>query len=236
LTQRVCIFCMSTVVHEDRAAAFPPTRSTMHLANTPNSRVNNYSYTRTYRLVVAGGGGGASYGSGCVNGGAGGGNTGQTGVNYTNSVNGVWYASYANYHNDLGGTGGGQTAGGAGHTGRNENSYPYTSTSGTLGQGGNGSYFSGGGGGGYYGGGGGVSLFCMCVCVCAISMYHSFHSHELLVAQTHARRTNTQKNTNASFFSLMNAKRTYTCVHINTQNRCVLCCRRRWFELRQALL
>jgi len=117
----------------------------IHQSHT-HSHIYTHKHTHTSRLVVAGGGGGAGY---CVNGGAGGGSSGQAGFDCVSNAY-------------VGGGGGNQTAGGAGHYIASVDG-TFKSTSGTLGQGGDGNRGSGGGGGGYYGGGGGM---CLCVCMC----------------------------------------------------------------------
>lgn len=99
---------------------------------------NGWSDTNSLRsrVMVAGGGGGASHGG---NGGHGGNLTGANGVPATNERLAYGY-------------GGGQTSGGSAGTFSWSGSGP---TSGTFGTGGRGnSNYGGGGGGGYYGGGG----------------------------------------------------------------------------------
>lgn len=100
------------------------------------SDVRTGSYTLNDRVIVAGGGGGATHGSYPQDGGAGGGLTGEDGVDY-----GSYYAGH----------GGTQTEGGAAGTG-------FSGTeAGSFGEGGGtGSFHNAGGGGGWYGGGSGA--------------------------------------------------------------------------------
>lgn len=115
----------------------PPTIETA-IYNASDIRIGGTEYA--HRVVVAGGGGSASYQG--KYGGAGGGLTGGVGE----STDGCWA-----------GSGGSQTGGGGGSTHSHKR---YPGSAGTLGMGGNGGVYSdskkgGAGGAGYYGGGGG---------------------------------------------------------------------------------